>query len=422
MLQTKEDLMTDSRTVRDLRQRNRGRVLRNLLLAEESTRATLAQQCKLSTATITNVVTDLIAEGLVEEVGSFPSRGGRPINRLSPRGAGAYVIGADIGESGVAVELFDFSLKRIDRVFDKVPSVVADPQTIAKTLETAVNDIRARHVGIADRLVGLGMGLPGIVDTTPDGDTTLYAQSLGWEPVDLHDLYGHSDIAIYADNGAKTMAAAEIWRGGAKNVQHGIIALIGRGLGASFIVNGTVLGGLSSSAGEWGHTKAAIGGRKCACGGRGCLEAYVGGSAIAQRWQEAGGTPHGSDEEALVQLIAAADNSDDTATKVLDDTIEILGTSLADLVNLFNPEKIIIGGWTGLALANTRLAQLDHHVHTQALHRPAQQVALEVSQLGSDAVPLGAAMLPLLQLIDGTIPSPTHGPSTSTTPTPITSK
>lgn len=400
--------MAPSTTVLDLRKRNRGHVLRNLLLAGETTRATLARETDLSTATVTNVVSGLIAEGLVEEIGTLPSNGGRPISRLSPRGDTAYFIGADVGEHGITVELFDLRLRRIDRVFDRVPSRVASPETIAKTLSDAVGAIRAENVDIEGKLVGLGLGLPGIVDTTPDGVTTIHAQSLGWEPVGLHDLYNDRTIAIFADNGAKTMATAEAWRGGAKDVQHCIVALVGRGLGAGFIVDGTLLRGPSSSAGEWGHTKISLGGRKCACGGRGCLEAYVGGGAIMQRWQETGGTPHGTEEEALAQLIGAADDGNDDARRVLDETLEILGIGLADLVNLFNPESIIIGGWTGLALANARLSQLNHYTRTNALLRPSQQVRLEVSQLGRDAVALGAALLPLQQLIDGTIPAPRH--------------
>ncbi|VAW00677.1 hypothetical protein MNBD_ACTINO02-1567 [hydrothermal vent metagenome] len=394
--------MAPSTTVLDIRRRNRGRVLRNLLLAGESTRATLALETELSTATVTNVVSDLIAEGLVGEVGTLPSNGGRPIARLSPRGDSAYVIGADIGEHGITAELYDLSLRRIDRIFDKVSNRLADPQTIAKALGDSVGAIRSANKYIEGRLIGLGLGLPGIVDTTPDGTTAIHAQCFGWEPVDLYSLYDDPDIAVYADNGAKTMAAAEAWRGGARDIQHCIVALIGRGVGAGFIVDGTLLRGLSSSAGEWGHTKISLDGRKCACGGRGCLEAYVGGAAIMQRWQDTGAMPHGTEEEALTQLIDAADNGDDNARQVLDETVEILGAGLANLVNLFNPQTIIIGGWTGLALANARLTQLNHHTRAQALARPAQQVQLKVSQLGRDAVALGAALLPLQQLINGT--------------------
>ncbi len=407
--------MAPSTTVLDIRRRNRGSVLRNLLLAGESTRATLAAETGLSTATVTNVVSDLISEGLIEEAGTLPSNGGRPIARLSPRRDSAYVIGADVGEHGITVELFDLALRRVDRVFHNIPNRTAPPETIAKTLGSAVAAIRTENQDIAERLVGVGLGLPGIVDTTTDHVTTIHAQSLGWEPVNLDNLYSDATTAVYADNGAKTMAVAEAWRGNAKDVQHCVVALVGRGLGAGFMVDGKLLRGLSSSAGEWGHTKISLNGRKCACGGRGCLEAYVGGGAIVQRWQETGAAPHGTEEEALAQLVDAADSGNHDAQQVLDETVDILGTGLANLVNLFNPETIIIGGWAGLALANARLAQLTQQTRAQALARPGHQVQLKISQLGRDAVALGAALLPLQQLINGTAPSPMRSNSNAST-------
>lgn len=414
--------MANGATVRDLRRRNRGRILRSLLLAGETTRAELAQECKLSPATAANVVSDLIAEGLAQEVGSLPSNGGRPISRLSPAIDSTYFIGADVGETGITVELFDLGLNRIDRVFDEVPSRASRPDTIGETLSRAVSAIRKANHNIADRLVGLGLGLPGIVETPPNGDTTIYAQTLGWGPVNLQDVYSDDTIPVFADNGAKTMATAEAWRGGAKGVDHCIVALIGRGLGAGFIVNGTVLRGLSSSAGEWGHTKISIGGPQCACGNRGCLEAYVGGNAIVQRWKDAGGKPQGTDEQALAQLIAAAATGDATGTRILDETLETLGTGLANLINLFNPEKLIIGGWTGRTLATARLPQLETHIRHQTLDRPAQQIQIEASQLGSDAVAIGAAVLPLHHLIDGTIPPPHKTTTTNRKPRAKTSR
>lgn len=393
--------MVTSRTVRDLRRGNRARVLRSFLLNGESTRAQLAEECRLSTATIANVVTDLIGEGLVEEAGVHPSEGGRPVSRLSTRRVGAFALGADVGESSVVVDLYDLGLHRVDRVSASASHTLADPDSIGKTLASAVEAIRSRNTHIEDRLVGLGLGLPGVVETGADGTATLFAQSLGWEPVNLHALYGAVEIPVLADNGAKTMAIAEAWRGSARGVSHGIAVLLGRGVGSSVIVNGAVLRGLSSSAGEWGHTTVMIGGRQCPCGARGCLEAYIGSEAIVQRWREAGGNP-GADGHAFTELIRAGANNESTALRVLDETIEILGAGLANLVNLFNPEKIIIGGWVGLALADVGLARIEHQVRCQALHSPGRQFSLEVSELGNDAVSLGAGILPLLRLIDGT--------------------
>ncbi|MDW3214951.1 MAG: ROK family transcriptional regulator [Ilumatobacteraceae bacterium] len=399
--------MSRSATVRDLRRRNRAHVLRALLRSGESTRAALARECSLSAGTATNVVTDLIEEGLVEEIGQIPSDGGRPISRLSPRGDSAYFIGADVGEHGITAELFDLQLHRTDRVFVRVQRRSLGPNAIRDALAEAVSSLRDRNAVVDRRVVGVGLGLPGVVEQTPDGRTTVDTQSLGWQPIDLRELFPDTSLPVFAENGAKTMAMAEAWLGAAKSARHCIAALVGRGIGAGFLHDGSLLRGLTGSAGEWGHTKVAVRGRACRCGGAGCLEAYVGGTSIIERWAEAGAPTTVDEEGELARLLDLADRGDDTAARVVDETIEILGIGLANLVNLFNPEVIVLGGWVGLALAGARLDDLAQQVDANCLVRPASVVRLEISQLGGDAVALGAALLPLQELVEDRLaPSP----------------
>lgn len=398
--------MNGRATVKDLRQRNRAVVLRRIVLAGETTRAKIAADCGLSAGTVTNVIADLMREGLVQETGLIPSEGGRPVAQLSTVRDGAHIIGVDVGEQGVTAELFDLSLTRVDRIFRKVPTRMVSPEKVAQALSGAVTDLRAAHPGRSGSLIGVGLGLPGIVEFGPDGRTTVYAQSLGWQPIQVDEAFGLNDIPTFADNGAKTLATAEMWFGAAQGVQHGIVALVGRGLGAGVIAGGRILNGLSSSAGEWGHTKVSFGGPACQCGARGCLEAYVGGGAILRRWREAGATVRRADDRGLAQLLDAADGGDVVAQRVLDETIEILGLGLANLVNLFNPEQIVVGGWAGLRLLRARGGDIGRAVRQHSLLRPGEQFRLDPCKLGDDAVALGAALLPLEHLIQGTIPAP----------------
>ncbi|MDP2878965.1 MAG: TatD family hydrolase, partial [Sulfuricella sp.] len=127
-------------------------VLREIVRSQEVTRGGLATACDLSTATITNVVGDLIREGLVEERGSVPSEGGRPIAKLGVRATGAYVLGADVGEKGVAVELFDLSMQRLDREFREGATREANPREVIEALRGAVRVIRARNPRAEARL------------------------------------------------------------------------------------------------------------------------------------------------------------------------------------------------------------------------------------------------------------------------------
>ena len=115
-------------TVRDLRDRNKASVLRWVLRDGETTRGRLASACGLSAATVTNVVTDLVRDGLLQEAGSIPSEGGRPRARISVVPTGLHLIGAQVGEDGVTAELFDLSLERVARSFQPLDPRSANPQ------------------------------------------------------------------------------------------------------------------------------------------------------------------------------------------------------------------------------------------------------------------------------------------------------
>ena len=408
--------MRQTPTSRDLRQHNRAAVLRKIVLDGETTRAGLAASCGLSPATVTNVVADLMRDGLVQETGLRPSEGGRPMARLGAVPEGACVIGVDVGENGVTAELFDLRLNRVDRVYRELATRTVSPERVTSALSDAVAILRKAHPGPGASLAGIGLGVPGIVDVTADGTTRIYTQSLGSDEIVVDQLFRLDDVPVYADNGAKTLAAAESWFGAARGARHAIVALVGRGIGAGVIVGGRVLRGYASSAGEWGHTKVAIDGPACHCGGRGCLEAFVGGEAILRRWtdmqdrrggtQGTGGDLQSTDETKLAHLLQAAATGDSVAREVVSDTVEILGMGLANLVNLFNPERIVVGGWAGLLLHQAHHDELEQAIRRHTLHRPGEQFRLEACVFGDDAVALGAALLPLDRLIEGDIPAP----------------
>ncbi|MDJ0954894.1 MAG: ROK family protein, partial [Acidimicrobiia bacterium] len=340
-------------TNQDVRRSNRARVLRHVVTASETTRAELAAACRLSTATVGNVVSDLIDEGVLEEAGLVPSRGGRPIARLALRPAGGRLIGADVGEQRVTVEVFDLALNKLDAESVDVSPYVAQPETVGSALNQAITIVRDRKRTANTPILGIGLGVPGTVETE-NGTTTIFAGSLSWGPTDLARLSGGLDLPVFADNGARVHATAESLFGAAKGASHGIVALIGHGIGAGILVNGKLLRGSVNGAGEWGHTKVTVDGRSCACGSLGCLEAHVGGAAIVRRWLEIGGEPAPTEEESLAQLIKAADAGDPAAGSVVDKTVRLLGVGLANLINLFNPATIIIGGWAGLQLLAAR--------------------------------------------------------------------
>jgi predicted NBD/HSP70 family sugar kinase len=387
----------DQSTVTALRLRNRSAVLRHVILARRTTRADIARECGLSAASAANLVAELVAEGLVHETGSVASGGGRPIALLEPRPDGAYTIGADIGERGVAVELFDLSMTAIDREFRGGRSE-EDPEAIGRDLREAVAALAERNPERWPRMLGVGLAMPGIVEGDPGQEQVLYAQNLGWPPVPIEHLLP-LDVPVLAENGGKTQAKAELWFGAARGVEHAVVALLGRGVGVGIIQGGDLVGGSRSSAGEWGHTKVEKGGRLCRCGGRGCVEAYVGGAGMLEAWAERGGVFEGSGWGAIGALLEAAEAGDPGASDVVDEAIGALGRGLANLVNLMNPQRIVVGGWVGIRLMEALADRIDAAIRADSLARPGSQYELLASTFGGDTVAVGAAILPLERLL-----------------------
>ncbi len=139
----------------------------------------------------------------------------------------------------------------------------------------------------------------------------------------------------------------------------------------------------------------------------GCLEAYAGAESLLARWREEGGrVPRDTDEEtALTAMLAAAypvdgADADPVALAVLEETAEYLGAGLSDLINLFQPERILMGGWAGLQLGSRFLPAVRRHALSYALRHPAERVTIELGKLGPDAVTVGAAILPLADFFD----------------------
>ncbi|WSA80494.1 ROK family transcriptional regulator [Streptomyces sp. NBC_01799] len=417
------------RTVRDLRRGNRARVLQRLYFDGSLSRQELGPATGLSSGSISNVVAELAAEGLLEEAGIVDSDGGRPRTLLRVAPGGGLLIGIDIGETRVRIELFDLSLTELARTERLLAQDGYDVERIVGHVSSGVADVLRAAGADADasarRLLGIGIGVPGIVER--DGreravgeaprapgevGAVVHGQTIGWCDVPFERLLRDAvdvpvDVPLFIDNGAKSLGQAEMWFGGGRGTEAAVIALIGSGVSAC-VNRGDILDeDRSSMALEWGHTTVQLRGRRCRCGSIGCLEAYAGAQAMRERWHEAGGPlPRDADDEtALAALLAAAypdgdgPDPDPVALAILDETAECLGAALADLVNLFLPERILLGGWAGLLIGPHLIPDIRRYAQRYALRHPAARTTVEMGRLGPDAVTLGAATLPLAEFL-----------------------
>jgi predicted NBD/HSP70 family sugar kinase len=384
-------------TVRDLRRDNRSVLLSSLFFDQPRSRPELSEATGLSPASVSNVVRELIGEGIVVEAGSVDSDGGRPRVLLEINPDYGYVIGVDVGEIRVRIELFDLTMTERATIDYPLEPRRHEVGVIVEAIVTGLSEVLARSGVSPSAVLGVGVGIPGIVEDGPDG--LVHAQSYGWDAVPLARLLrSGTSLPLHVDNGAKTMGQAELWFGAGRGAQHAVVCLIGSGVGASIIAHGSAHRGSTSSAVEWGHTTVMVGGRTCRCGARGCLEAYAGAGAILDRYGQP--LPGGDQESALAALIELATTSP-PAAQVLDETALYLGVSIGNLINLFNPERIILGGWAGLMLGQRMLPAIREAAGRHSLRYPFGQTSIDLGRLGPDAVALGAATLPIEALLSG---------------------
>ncbi len=400
-------VMPESRwTTRALRKYNRAAALSRLYEQGSASRQELAELTGLSSATVTNVVTELLADGLVVEAGSVSSAGGRPRGILRVATENLRFAGVDVGETEIRVGLFDGALNPLEMT-SRTPGDNLAPGHIVALVTEAIAEVTAKGDGVP--LLGVGVGVPGAVDERETDDGLVYAPTLGWDAVPFGGMVAAGAHApVHLENCATALGQAEMWFGAGRGADRAVVTLLGIGVGAALMTSDSSPRGGSGLTSEWGHTVVDLDGRPCRCGSTGCLEAYVGAEAVLARYRDSGGdgaVGRLGPQEALRALVARAD-TDDVARDVLDQTAKVLGVGVGNLINLLAPDRVVVAGWAGLVLGPRILPQVREVARRHALPHAYAAVTIGLGESGSDAVARGAASLPMLALLrSGSLPA-----------------
>lgn len=383
-----------------LKELNRARVLEILLHERVLSRPELAKRTGLSRATVALLVDDLLAAGLVLERGLGDSGGGRPPVMLEFNPQAALALGARLRDHAWGMVLTDLDghvVRRCD-----VPLVGLSPEAAILALQAGVTALTAQ-TNYARLLPAIGLGTPGLVDMATGVIRT--AVDVGWFDVPFGQMAQAAlGMPVYVANRSRVGALAELWVGRDRNVQNLIYIAIGTGIAAGVVIEGQLYRGANSSAGELGHITILPDGPLCGCGNRGCLQALASGPAIANRAREylryapdslLATLVEGHPERIVAETVfAAAEQGDTLALQVVEETGRYLGIAVATLVNLFNPERIVLGGPVGQS-GQVLLSPLRAEVQRRAMAYPLSAVRITASTVGPDAGAVGAAVLVL---------------------------
>ncbi len=330
---------------------NRGVVLETLWRHQPLSRKDLADRTHLTAATLTNIIAEFLAFGIVQEIGpGEPGRGRRP-TLLSLVPDSAYVVGINISRTDINVGIFDMALDRqhllVFPVDITVPLAMID--VLVELIQRAIDESEVE----VECVVGIGISGFGPLGRLEEEAVT-GATLDHWSKLPLRQALRQAfRLPVWIENDANADTLAEYWLGAGKPFNNFLYVESHSGLGAGVIWNGRLYTGCSGIAGELGHTSVNPQGPQCACGNYGCVELYSSGPAIVRRVREchAGGRlttlidVAGPDLAALTfdHVIQAARQDDPLAREVIDAACHALGLSLVTAVNLLDPEAIIIG-------------------------------------------------------------------------------
>lgn len=319
-----------------LRAINRAAILNTIKAHGAIARTEIADRTGLSRATVTTLTASLIQDGLIVEQQEGASRGGRRPILLALEPTGAKVIGIKLAEDDATLALADLKAEITHQhVITLGPR---DPGAVSAQIADGVRDLlRTAHVP-PRRLLGVGVGVSGVVDTK--AGICRSSPLNDWHDVPFaHLLEQELDCMVQLDNNVNTLTLVEQLYGAGQHVNNFLVITVGRGVGLGIVANGQIVRGATGGAGEFGHTVVDPLGFACKCGNRGCLETFVADTWLVRRAQM-----HGLavDDPGTLDALAAA--GDALAEDIFAQAGAVLGRSVANLVNLFNPSLIIISG------------------------------------------------------------------------------
>ena len=381
-----------------LSQKNRSKVLTIIQEQGPINKAVIAEQAMLSIPTVMKITADFEQNRLVRTVGKGESTGGKRPDLLEFVSDAYYILGVDVGRRKVKAVLMDMDANIVAKNSASViEEHVSVPEVFVCDVVEQVNALLRESPIDQDKVMGIGVGMPGIIDH--QSGHVRFSPDFNWEDVPLMELFRqHFSCPIMIENGNRTLALGEYTYGAGKGASHMFCINLGHGIGGAIVNHGEILHGASGSVGEFGHIVMDPKGPLCDCGNRGCLEALSSGNSIAKRaeMEIAEGKKtiltNGFRKIEAKDVFDAAYKNDALSQKIVRDAVVTLGLAIASVINLLDPDIIVIAG--GLSKSwNNYEALLLKTVQEHKMRYSGERTCIELNKLGDYGPAIGAATL-----------------------------
>jgi predicted NBD/HSP70 family sugar kinase len=376
-----------SHTIRNI---NRQIVLNYVREREPISRAEIAREMGLQRSTISTIVDQLQADGLIEEVGAGVSTGGRRPTLLRLRTVGAVAIGVDITPSRTTIATSDLAGRVLQQ--EQFATNPDYPEMLSRVIER----VRALSRSKKGMIESVGMSVPGLVD--PETGRVIYVPYFKWRDLDIaQQISSATGLSVTIDNDANAAALAELWFGRPEvlETRDFIMVLVAEGVGTGIIFDGQIYRGEQGAAGEFGHMIIGAGSAvACSCGNYDCWEAFSSERAAVARYLKLSGrTEDHGHTICLRQLVSYALDGEEAARAALSETAHFLGIGISNLIVGLSPEAVVVGG--AIARAWPLIAESLREPVEKSIRRGLPSARIIASTLGEQPTLMGALSLVL---------------------------
>ncbi|MFC0599050.1 ROK family transcriptional regulator [Streptomyces palmae] len=374
-----------------LHRANLERVVRAVRMAGSLTQAEIARTTGLSAATVSNIVRELKEGGTVEVTPT--SAGGRRARSVSLSGDAGLVVGVDFGHTHLRVAVGNLAHQVLAEESEPLDVDASAAQGLDRA-ERLVSRLIADTGSSADKVIGVGLGVPGPIDVGSGvlGSTAILPGWAGTNPRD--ELASRLGVPVHVDNDANLGALGELVWGAGRGVADLAYIKVASGVGAGLVISGQIYRGPGGTAGEIGHITLDESGPVCRCGNRGCLETFTAARYVLPLLHSSHGT-----DLTVERMVRLASEGDPGCRRVVADVGRHIGSGVANLCNLLNPSRVLLGGHLAEA-GDLVLNPIRESVARYAIPSAAGQLSVMPGALGGRAEVLGALALVLSEMGD----------------------